>query len=156
MGKEIDWEVREQAADLYIVEGLTFDQVAQKTGVSVTQLKTWSADEKWREKREEYRASMKEIKGNMAKLRKDLSAKAVKSLDPQDIYAFVRLENVAGKQDKRKEETVTKIDRPALFLEAMEFIAGILKDSDPEGLKVLAKNFDSLIEKFKVKYAEAT
>jgi uncharacterized protein YjcR len=155
MGKEIDWEVRERAEELYIVDGLTFDEAALETGVSVTQLKNWSAAEGWREKREEFRAARRDIKSTVMQLRKDLAKKAKDNPDPQNIYAFIRLETMAGKQNK-KQETAAKIDRPALFLEAMEFIAGILKDTDPEGLKVLAKNFDSLIEKFKAKYAEAT
>jgi len=48
-----------------------------------------------------------------------------------------------------------KVDKPALFLESMEFIVGFLKEKDPEGLKVLAKNFDGIIEAFKEKHAQA-
>jgi len=49
-----------------------------------------------------------------------------------------------------------RIDRPALFMEAVEFIAGYLRANDPEGLKVLANNFDGLIVEFKTKHAQAT
>jgi len=154
MAESYDFETRENAADLYIIEGLTFEQVSAKTTVSVTQLKTWSAAEGWREKREEYRASQKEIKSNMVKLRKQLAMKAVQSLDPQDIYAFVRLENVAGKQEKKTGDG-PKVDRPALFLEDMEFIVSVLKEKDPEGLKILAKSFDFIIDQFKARH-EAT
>jgi len=49
--QEYSWEVRERAKELYVVDGLTFEQVAADTGVSVTQLKRWSAEEKeWAEK----------------------------------------------------------------------------------------------------------
>jgi transcriptional regulator with XRE-family HTH domain len=48
-----------------------------------------------------------------------------------------------------------KVDKPAMFMEDMEFVAGYLKEKDPEGLKVLAKNFDGLIEAFKEKHAQA-
>jgi transposase len=48
--QEYSWEVRERAKELYVVDGLTFEQVAAGTGVSVSQLKRWSADEKdWAE-----------------------------------------------------------------------------------------------------------
>jgi len=151
MAEAYDFETRENAADLYIIEGLTYEQVSQKTGVSVTQLKTWGADERWREKRLEYRESQKEIKANMVKLRKQLAMKAVQSLDPQDIYAFVRLENVAGKQERKSDEGL-KIDRPALFLEDIEFIASYLKEKDPEGLKILARSFDGIIDQFKARH----
>jgi len=56
----------------------------------------------------------------------------------------------------RFKETENKIDKPALFMEAMEFIVGHLKERDPEGLKIIAKNFDGIIEAFKVKHAQAT
>jgi transposase-like protein len=52
--QEYSFEVRQQAYDLYVMGGLTFEQVAQATGVSVSQLKRWSAEEKeWAEKRGE-------------------------------------------------------------------------------------------------------
>lgn len=154
MGKEIDWETRERAEDLYIVDGLTFEQAAAETGVSVTQLKNWSAAEGWREQREEYRATRKNTRSTLMALRTKLSKEALTDPDPQKIYAFIRLETLAEKREKKTELTA-KIDRPALFMEAVEFIAGVLKDSDPEGLKVLANNFDGLITAFKAKHAAA-
>jgi len=155
MGKEIDWEVRERAEELYVVDGLTFDQVAKETGVSVTQLKNWSGAEGWREKREEYRVNKQSVRSTVAKLRKQLAQDALSTSDPQKVFAFIRLEALAGRQERKIDEA-PKIDRPALFLEDLEFIASLLKDRDPEGLKVLAKNFDVLIEQFKAKHAEAT
>jgi len=155
VGKEIDWEIREKAEELYIVDGLTFEQVALETGVSVTQLKNWSAAEGWRGKREEYRTARRDIRKTTVDLRKKLASEALASGDPQKVYAFIRLEALAGRQEKKVDEA-PKIDRPALFLEHLEFIASVLKDGDPEGLKVLAANFDPLIERFKAKYAQAT
>lgn len=46
-----------------------------------------------------------------------------------------------------------EIDRPSIFLETLEWIALKLKDTDPEGLKVLARNFDTLVIQFKSEYA---
>jgi transposase len=155
MAREIDWEVRERAEELYVVDGLTFDQVAQETGVSVTQLKNWSGAEGWREKREEYRVNKQSVRSTVAKLRKQLALDALNTSDPQKVFAFIRLEALAGRQEKRTEEA-PKIDRPALFLEDLEFIASVLQVQDPEGLKVLAKNFDGMIEQFKAKHAKAT
>jgi len=52
MPQEYSFEVRERAKELYVVDGLTFDQAAAETGVSVSQLKRWSAEEKeWEESR---------------------------------------------------------------------------------------------------------
>ncbi len=154
MAREIDWEIRERAEELYVVDGLTFDQVAKETGVSVTQLKNWSGAEGWREKREEYRVNKQSIRSTVTKLRKQLAQDALSTSDPQKVFAFIRLEALAGRQE-RKSEDAPKIDRPALFLEDLEFIAGILRDRDPEGLKILANNFDVLLGEFKAKNAAA-
>lgn len=155
MAREIDWEIRERAEELYVVDGLTFDQVAKETGVSVTQLKNWSGAEGWRDKREEYRVNKQSIRSTVTKLRKQLALDALSTSDPQKVFAFIRLEALAGRQEKRTEEA-PKIDRPALFLEDLEFIASVLMGRDPEGLKILANNFDVLIDQFKAKNAAAT
>ena len=154
--KEISWEIRERAEELYIVDGLTLEQVARETGISIQSLRKWSAEEGWRDKKREYRQALSEIKRKTVLLRKKLIEKAFDSLEPQDIYAAVRLENVAVKHTPKKEDTEPDIDKPSLFLENMEFITGFLKDHDPEGLKVLARNFDTLIEEFKKTHAKTT
>ncbi len=40
-------------------------------------------------------------------------------------------------------------DRAKVFLENLQFIAGWMKENEPEGLKVLAESFDSLTAAFK-------
>jgi hypothetical protein len=75
---------------------------------------------------------------------------------------FTKLQRSTIMRERLKSEISTrtgegpKIDRPALFLESLEFIAGFLKEKDPEGLKVLANNFDDLISQFKTKNAPAS
>ena len=158
MGKEISWEVREQAEELYIVDGKSFEEVAEITGVSVAQLKRWGAGNKeegiasWSERKKEYRNAFANIRRDTVLLRKRMTERALKSLDPQDLYAVVKLETLAARQDK-KEENAVQIDRPALFLEDMEFVAKTLKEVDPSGLKVFARNFDVIIAKFKEQHA---
>lgn len=153
MGREIDLEIRYRGEEMYIVDGLTFEQVAAETGVSVTQLKNWSAADGWREKREEYRRTRKDLQSTLLTLRKNMAERAKNDPDPQNIYAFIRLETLADRKEK-KHEVVAKIDKPTIFLENIEFIASVLKDIDPEGLKALAKNFDELITRFKAKNAQ--
>jgi len=57
---------------------------------------------------------------------------------------------------KSIDDLPSNVDRPALFLESLKFIAGILKETDPEGLKILAQNFDEIVDKFKVQHANAS
>jgi len=152
----IDSELHEHAEDLYIIDGLTFEEVAEATGVHIRTLQSWSAQEGWPEQKREYRKTLGEIKRKTVQLRKKLIEKAFDSLDPQHVYAAARLENVAAKHAPRDKDTEPDIDKPSLFLDNLEFVAGFLKDHDPEGLKVLARNFDALIEEFKKAHAKTT
>jgi len=103
MASEIPWEIREQAEELYIVDGKTFEEVSALTEVSISQLKRWGAgnqDEKipsWTERKREYRTSFANIKRDTVLLRKRLISKALKSLDPQDVYAISSLESTVAK-----------------------------------------------------------
>lgn len=157
MPSEISWEIRERAEGLYIIDGLTYDQVADRTGVSVTQLKRWGADGKWTEQKKEYRRELSDLRRGSVQLRAKLLRKVLDSPspDPQDVYALARFERVAALTTGAREEKID-IDRPAVFLENIEWLAKTLKDMDPEGLKVLAKNFDALIIKYKAEYAKTS
>ena len=156
MGQEIDWEIRERAEELYIVDARTFEQVAADTGVSVSQLKNWAAADGWRERREEYRAARRDIRSTMMKLRQKMASEASVSADPQKVFAFIRLEALAEKKERKTDGGAAKVDKPALFMESVEFIAAYLRDTDPEGLNILAKNFDGIIEAFKERHAATT
>ncbi len=50
------------------------------------------------------------------------------------------------------DKNTPKIDRPALFLENLQWIAGKLREHDPQGLKILAKNFDILTMNYKLEF----
>ena len=154
MGAEISWETRERAEELYIFDGLTYEQVVKETGVSLAQLKRWGKDGGWGDSRRERRQQLSDIKRKKIELAQKLINKALTSADPQDVYAFARVARVVGLdgRDDRKNESAAggaDIDRPKLFLEDLEFIAGVLKDTDPGGLKVLSKNFETIVARFK-------
>ena len=164
MAKEISWEIREQAEELYIVDGKTFEEVAEITGVSVAQLKRWGTgfpdpedpekkSSSWMDRKKEYRSAFANIRRDTVLLRKRMTERALKSLDPQDLYAVVKLETMAARQGKKDDQAV-EIDRPALFLDDMEFVAKTLKEIDPEGLKVFARNFDVIVTNFKEQNAQ--
>jgi len=97
MGREISWEIREKAEELYIVDGKTFEVVSEQTNVSVNQLKNWSKDGGWREARQEYRKALTGIRRNAVLLRKRLIEKAMTSLNPQDVYAVSAMEGAFAK-----------------------------------------------------------
>lgn len=146
----IDQELRQRAEELYVIDALTLEQVAAATGISERTIQNWSVEDGWLVKRKEFKNAAFEIRKykQIAKLK--LIQDAVTSLDPQKIYAFARLDK------ETKQEIVIKADKPAIFLECIEFIASVLKDTDPEGLKVLAANFDELISRYKALNAQTT
>jgi len=153
MAKEISWEIRERAEELYILDGKTHEEISGITGIAIQTLKGWSVDGEWSNKRREYRQQLSDIKRNTVVLRSKLLQQALHSLDPQQVYAAARIEMMAARQDK-KEDTEIQIDRPKIFLEDMEFVAETLKEIDPEGLKILARNFDVIIQRFKEQHAQ--
>jgi hypothetical protein len=84
--QEYSWEIRERAKELYVVDGLTFEQVADSTGVSLSQLKRWSAEEKewggqsgkdWPEARKDFRLALGSIRKNSVLLRARLITDAL-------------------------------------------------------------------------------
>lgn len=104
MPKEIAGEIRDQAQDLYIFEGYTYDQVAEATGVSRSQVQRWGADEGWPDKKREYRRASSEIRWNTVRLRRDLIKNALDTLDPQAVYAAANFERAAQKTLVRQEQ----------------------------------------------------
>jgi len=76
------------------------------------------------------------------------------AVDNQATYAYTNLVKTISDIKIRCRGPEVKVDRPTLFMEALEFVAGFLKERDPEGLKVLARNFDGIVDAFKVKHAQ--
>lgn len=111
MGMEIPLETRFRAEELYIVDGLTFDQTSAATGVSVSQLQRWGAESDWPGRRREHRASLQSIRRDMVVLRKSMIEKAMGSLDPQDVYAVSRLEAAASKATLQAETPASQDSR---------------------------------------------
>ncbi|MCP4576446.1 MAG: hypothetical protein GY846_09215 [Deltaproteobacteria bacterium] len=163
MGKEIPWEIRERAEELYVVDAMTYDQVAKSTGVSLSQLKRWAKDGAWTEKKREYRKALADIKRNSVLLRQNLIRNALGSLDPQDVYAAARFEMVA-KAGKKESQDITpisdtvEINTPQEAVhalgEAMERKINLMMHGniDLAGVKQVHQCLE-LLEKMKARYA---
>ncbi len=97
MGAEISWEIRIEAEDLYITGGCTYDEVAKRTGVSVSQLKRWGKEGDWKEAKQEILEARSAIKQNTVKLRLGLITTAMKAHDPMQVFAAHKFEELAAK-----------------------------------------------------------
>jgi len=73
-------------------------------------------------------------------------------IDNQAVYGYNSILKTIV--DIRPKGEAAEIDRPKVFLEDMEFIAETLKEIDPEALKVLGRNFEIIIQRFKERYAQ--
>ena len=170
MGKEIPWETRERAEELYIYDGLTYEAVAVETGVSEAQLKRWGADGHWKARKKEHRAELTDIRRNQVRVRKRLIDAAVNSLDPQQVYAFAALEKLAiakaglpvsPPEGRRIElDALPEINTPADAVDALQQVVELklgrmLQGADDVSLSKIKemKQALELIEKMKEKYS---
>jgi len=167
MGREIPAEVRDKAEDLYIVDGMTYAQVAHATGVSESQLMRWGKDADWGERRREYRAALRSIRRDTVTLRQKLIQSALESLDPQAVYAVARIEAIAAKKTSQDAGPNTPepadpvaIGTPA---DAVSALKGALEkkvnamlatgDIDLTALKNIKQSFE-LLETMDAKYSD--
>lgn len=165
MGAEIPLEIRFRAEEMYVVDGLTYDQVAEASGVSVTQLKRWGADSDWGERRSEYRTALSSIRRDTVLLRQKLIEKAMNSLDPQAVYAVARMEAAAAKAVKPDPDAVLSSVDPKI-IKTPEDAVGALSEvierklntllSQPGAISLAAikdvKQAMELVEKMREKY----
>nr|BDD47310.1 hypothetical protein 13 [bacterium] len=94
-----DQETRKRAEELYVIDGLTLEEAAERTGVPIGTINRWSSKDGWKEKRQEFRDADSEITRYSRLTRLKLIKDAMTSLDPQKIYAFAALERaMQGKE----------------------------------------------------------
>jgi hypothetical protein len=117
MPEGYSYEIREAAEAMYVTDGMTYDQVAAATGVSVAQLKRWGMDEDWTGKKKEYREALSSIRRDKIKLRAALLKTALDSKDPQSVYAYAAIERAMAASRKSEEDQI----QPAHEIPVQEF-----------------------------------
>jgi len=140
MASRINNTIRIQAEDMYIVDSLSCPQIAEKTGLKLSTLYKWCKFDDWNLKRIEYKKQLGDIRKNIRRLRYELSKKAVKTLDSQDIYAFERMERLS-RQFNDDVEDVTQEDESQTHVS--------LKDAAIKALKRLSNNKNLKVNEIK-------
>ena len=121
MVEAISFELREKAEELYVINGLTLEQVAQETGISIQSLKRWSSKEDWFKRRREYQADKQGLRSSLTELRNKMLERAMSSLDPQDVYPVIALEKLLGGAGRKAGEPDIP-DQPMTKEELLAFI----------------------------------
>jgi len=97
-GREYPPEAVWQAQELYCVARLTFEKVAEETGVAVSTLKRWSEKYEWRAKREKLAQAEADLQADTILARSVMLKRLIKSKDAQTGFAVASLETLAMKQ----------------------------------------------------------
>jgi len=111
---EYSWEIREQAEELYIIDGLTYEAVAEATGVSLSQLKRWGGEDTWVDRRKEYRQAQTSIRRGVTLAKAKAVNALLTTMDPQTAYAFASLVS-SGKiiEQEARESQIRAVSEPA-------------------------------------------
>ena len=153
---------------LRYADGATLEQISAQVEVSVTSLSKWKTStldpksnvDEWEKARAQKRSNHQRLRDLFERELQYVEAQAQGSLSASSMDALTKLgalvkrwDDVERARTALESPVAVEIDRPALFLETLEWLGKKLRETDPEGLKVLARNFDDLIEAFKNDHA---
>lgn len=81
----------DEAERLYVQDGKTLEDIKKTLQVSTKTLSQWKKDGEWDEQRKRYLKSERHFKDILHELKHKLAVKALESMNPQDVYALVRV-----------------------------------------------------------------
>jgi transposase len=162
MGQKGDRAAKEPLAIRMYAGGKSIEAIAPELDVSPTSLRLWKSQsrapnadiDEWDRARQQRRGISQRLSDIYEAQIKYLEELLPNQRTAPMIDALSKL-GALLEQKERAEAGGPKIDRPAFFLETVQFIAEYLKEKDPEALKALARNVDAIIEAFKRKHEAA-
>jgi transposase-like protein len=98
MGREHDPETVWQAQELYCVDRMTFEQVAEALGVADSTLRRWADTYGWRSKRDEIAQAESDLRADKIRARSKLLKSLISTADAQTGFAVAAMENLALKE----------------------------------------------------------
>uniref|UniRef100_A0A6M3IT31 Uncharacterized protein n=1 Tax=viral metagenome TaxID=1070528 RepID=A0A6M3IT31_9ZZZZ len=93
MAEAYSYEIRDTAEEMYVEQGLTYEQIVEALKVGRNTLLKWGAEREWKSRREEYCDANGTLRASLVKLRQKMIMKAIKSTEPQDVYAVSSIVN---------------------------------------------------------------
>jgi len=159
MGAKGDRGAKEPLAKRLYGEGISIPDISRQLE---TTLRKWKSEttphgggtDDWDRCRQQKRSNIQRMKDLFEREFTFAEESAPGSIPQASLNAL----NNLGSLVKRWEEVERAsggpaYDKPKVFLDNLEFIARQLQSTDPEGLKVLARNFDLLVMSFKAEHA---
>jgi hypothetical protein len=122
--KDYPMETVEGCEDLYCIDGLTYEAVAQRSGVSISTLKRWGDRYGWSEKRDAIRQARSSARSGRILLHAALIKNCLGTLNAQDAFAVAAIETVVQKAAEAQAK------------------AGIASAAAPERLREIASDTD--------------
>lgn len=146
-------DIRQKARDLFVESGLSYEDVARETGVSVNNLKKWGIEAKWTEQREKFQRAFESLRGKVAK-GKILVMDAILGLyeNPKDLNsqrAYAHNDTLRSLNSFNNGSTASAVDKPALFIEFLGRFSEYLKQKDPDTLRLLEPHIRSFASEVK-------
>jgi transposase-like protein len=172
-GKEIelmaakgDRAVLEPQARLMFGDGKAISEISKTLGISENSLYRWKSESRipgedmdgWEKDRFQKRSVAERIRALFLRELKAAEDSTAGSINASIGDTLQKLGSLAVRWEEVERNSSggsLNIDRPKIFLENLEWIARALQETDPEGLKILARNFDQLTVKFKAEYLNA-
>lgn len=110
MGREHEPETVWRAQELYCVDRLSFERVAESTGVAVSTLCRWADKYGWRDKREQLAQAESEIRADKVLARSKTLKALLAKPDAQNAFAVSALESLALKEAEAARQGQTLSD----------------------------------------------
>ncbi len=130
-------EQYQQAHDLVVLEGCTYAEAAEKSGITVTALQRKGRKQDWMDERKAHNASSTEYRSAIFELKLNAVRSALKDKDgdPQKIHALASLERMFPERFYRKDsEDISDRDKREIVVETIEAIVAYLEEFAPSVL----------------------
>jgi len=141
MPAEHDIETRIAAEELFVEAGYTLAQAAEKIGAHVNTVSRWAAEDGWKEARLQFLEQRRQASQAVHQLRAKMLQKALRTLEPADVYAAAKLNETAVKPSAKTAEPPLPEGLPAITT-AAEAIEALQKSVEQRLHRMLAGQVD--------------
>ena len=144
-------DIKTRARELFVEQGMTFEDVSGDTGISISQLKKWGKEGSWTEERDSFERDYMELHSKLQKVKLKLVNDALTDARPDKCFALAGLMRLP----KSRKTGQPGEDRAGIFLEFMGELLGYLKERDPESLRYLEPHIRDFANEVKSAKQEA-